>query len=93
MKSVLLIAFKIAGGGPASDSIYTCEDTPVVIARFLDSAVELRIGKRELVLPQGRSGSGARYTDGSMVFWIKGKSATLDTGDGVTKNCRVTDRG
>lgn len=89
----MLIALLIAGGGPVSDFIYTCEDAPAVIARFADGAVELRIGTRELMLPQGRSGSGARYTDGRFVFWIKGETATLDTGDGVTKKCRITDRG
>lgn len=93
MISAFLTAVLVAGGGPGTDFIYNCEDAPVVIARFLENALELRIGTRELVFPQGRSGSGARYTDGSMVFWIKGRDATLDTGDGVPKKCHVTGRG
>ncbi|MBO6518844.1 MAG: MliC family protein [Rhodospirillales bacterium] len=88
-----MTASLFAGGGPATDYIYECDGTAPVVARFLDGEVKLRIGVREVVLPQGRSGSGARYTDGKMVFWIKGRNATFDTGDGSQRKCRVTDRG
>lgn len=64
-----------------------------MVARFLDREVMHRIGGHELMLPQGRSGSGARYTDGKRVFWIKGNEATFDNGDGVLKPCRITGRG
>ncbi len=63
------------------------------MARFVDNVFELRVGSRELVLPQGRAGSGARYTEGKTVFWNKGKEATLDTANGILKQCQVTDRG
>jgi len=93
MKSLLLALAMLAGGGPATDFIYTCDGSPPVVVRFLENALDLRIGENEMQLAQGRSGSGARYTDGRVVFWIKGKSATLDTGDGRIRQCRVTDRG
>lgn len=83
----------LAGGGPTADYIYTCDGMPRVIARFAAEAVELRIGGHELILPQGRSGSGARYTDGKRVFWIKGTEATFDNRDGDLKPCRITGRG
>lgn len=83
----------LAGGGPASDYVYACDNMAPVVARFLDSKVRLRIGRREMVLPQARSASGARYTNGYVVFWIKGTGAMFDAGDGEARKCRVTDRG
>ncbi len=93
VKTLLLAATMLAGGGPTTDFVYTCEGMPPVIVRFAGNAAELRIGQRDLTLPQGRSGSGARFTDGKRVFWIKGNEATFDSGDGAPKACRLTGRG
>ena len=91
MSAALIIMTMLAGGGPLSDIVYTCEGTVPLLAQFQDSAVQLIIGKRTMVLPQARSGSGARFSDGKVLFWIKGQEAVFDSGDVVARSCRVTD--
>jgi uncharacterized membrane protein len=39
------------------------------------------------------SGSGAKYTDGEVVFWGKGSEALLDFGDGTNIKCAENRRG
>lgn len=91
MSAPLILLAMLAGGGPMNDVIYTCNGTAPLLVRFQDSEVQLRVGKRTMVLPQARSGSGARYSDGKALFWIKGREAVFDSGDGVTRSCQVTD--
>ena len=91
MSAALIIMTMLAGGGPLNDIVYTCVGTVPLLAQFQDSAVQLIIGKRTIVLPQARSGSGARFFDGKVLFWIKGQEAVFDSGDGVARSCRVTD--
>jgi membrane-bound inhibitor of C-type lysozyme len=54
---------------------YRCDDGTTLTATFSQkpAKVTLRLGAKTLVLPQGRSGSGARYVKGRTVFWIKGR--------------------
>lgn len=61
------------------DSAWRCGDRPVA-ARFDNGAgtVTLTHDRGELVLPQARSASGARYADANgNEFWNKGNEATL----------------
>ncbi|MEZ0167488.1 MliC family protein [Microvirga sp. TS319] len=44
----------------------------------------------EMTLPQALSADGARYTQGDVEFWIKGKEATL-TRAGKSTTCRTGD--
>lgn len=42
-------------------------------------------------LPRAMSGSGARYSDGTLVFWNKGDSAFVMRGDSIViGNCGTT---
>jgi membrane-bound inhibitor of C-type lysozyme len=61
---------------------YRCDDGTALTATFSQkpAKVTLRLGAKTLVLPQGRSGSGARYVKGRTVFWIKGRDAAFDRG-------------
>jgi membrane-bound inhibitor of C-type lysozyme len=94
MTPVLFIsAFLLAGGGPGDDHIYVCDGTDIVRTQFEDGYMHLRLGGDSMILLRAISGSGARYTDGRTVFWIKGRAATLDDGNGRVRKCRVTDRG
>ena len=70
--------------------IYHCDDGSTLIASFMNATNEALIttGGRSFRLPQGMSGSGARYTDGSVLFWIKGKDAQLEIG-GRSTNCHT----
>lgn len=90
----LLVAFlTLAGGGPGTDYLYACDSSSVVMAQFEDNYMHLRQGRESIILVRAVSGSGARYTDGKTVFWIKGRNATYDDGNGVVRKCRVMDRG
>ena len=85
---------------PASDPlplrahVFECADGTRVVAEFgADHRVALTLSDRELSLPQVRSGSGARYSDGEVVFWDTGDTALLGFGgeDGPLADC-VKDR-
>ncbi|MDK4740488.1 MliC family protein [Rhizobium sp. CNPSo 3464] len=69
---------------------YRCDDGTALTASFLNSSNEALITTdgRSYRLPQARSGSGARYTDGSVVFWIKGRDAQLEA-PGRSTNCHT----
>lgn len=62
--------------------LFVCDDTEVR-ARFPPGRVELDLGRTDgraaerLVLPLVLSASGARYADGSSMFWQKGPQARL----------------
>lgn len=83
---------------PAGDPvIFACRDSTGaasrVLARFDGSddarkATLTRGGKR-VVIPQVRSGSGARYEGSGVLFWNKGLDATM-TWQGVNLNCTLT---
>jgi membrane-bound inhibitor of C-type lysozyme len=92
----LAVAMALATGvsHAAADTAvaYTCANGKVVVADFgvEKGRVLLTIGKHRVMLAQGRSGSGARYTNGKTTFWIKGNSARLiEAGHETT--CHVTD--
>ncbi len=99
MRTALVLAFALlaasparAGGDRPEDIPYICDGLKNVTARFDGGAVMLLADGRSMVLPQGLSGSGARFTDGKALFWIKGRNAMLDLGDGVgVRQCRVKD--
>jgi putative lipoprotein len=51
--------------------------------------VEIALAGRTLSLPQVLSASGARYSNGSTTFWVKGDSAQFDMNDLHYRNCMV----
>jgi putative lipoprotein len=60
-------------------------------ARFMEDAVRLAVrGNRAVVLPQGISASGARFTDGTTTFWIKGREAMFETRERGVVRCVVS---
>lgn len=88
-------AMLLLGATPASAQdqaglIYRCDDGTSVTASFINSTNEVLIttGGRTFRLPQAISGSGARYTDGSVLFWIKGDDAQLEAA-GRSTNCHT----
>ncbi len=72
---------------------YKCDQDKTIEAIYLNGKVELNLSDgRSLLLIQGMSGSGVRYTnsDESLTFWNKGNTAFLEEGtsDKVTyENC------
>ncbi|MFV8816253.1 MliC family protein [Haliea sp. E17] len=71
--------------------VYEC-DRGDFIARTGPGEIALWVEDRYAVLSQARSGSGARYEEGDMVFWSKGDEATLDLGDERYRACKLNPR-
>jgi membrane-bound inhibitor of C-type lysozyme len=69
--------------------LYRCEDGTRLTATFDGmNSVRLEIGGSTIVLPIAMSGSGSRYADDMMTFWIKGNSAMLTRGK-ITTECQT----
>ncbi|MFA3915807.1 MliC family protein [Ruegeria hyattellae] len=68
---------------------YACERGARVLATYVPEGVILTVEGQQVALGQLRSGSGVRFgnTGTSYIWWIKGKSATLDwvAGDNSTR--------
>lgn len=66
---------------------YGCDDGRTLEAAFDNREprrVLLTAGAATFELPQALSASGARYSDGSRVFWSKGSEALFETAEGQT---------
>lgn len=81
---------KTSAGKPAQlrTFYYECEDKSSVVVQFQPEADEMIVflpGKT-VRLPHVRSGSGARYSDGEVTYWSKGREVLFQIGD-VTMHC------
>lgn len=86
--------------GNASPTItsasYTCDNGKTIQAQYFNNTVELELsGGQNMLLIQGLSGSGVRYSnsDESFVFWNKGNTAFVEEGPNSTvtyANCVET---
>jgi membrane-bound inhibitor of C-type lysozyme len=78
----------------ATEAAYRCADGTVVRAVFSPPEptgsvlLTFRGRGQNVMLPQALSADGGRYDDGSMEFWIKGKTARL-TRAGAATDCRT----
>lgn len=70
---------------------YQCEEKPLTVKlNHPRQEVSFVLDNKPLILTQGLSASGARYTDGIYVFWSKGDSATVYHRDRVVlENCQL----
>jgi uncharacterized protein len=60
---------------------FACDDGSKIVATFYQSdppGARLVRGDQQLMLLQGPSGSGARYLGDGVLFWNKGRDATVD---------------
>ena len=63
-------------------AVYQCDDAKGFSAKYFDNeTVQATFGSKVIVLPQTQSGSGARYSDGSVTIFTKGDTAMVDVGD------------
>lgn len=79
---------------PTINSVtYACSEGKTIQATYFNNTVELQLSdKRNLLLIQGISASGVRYTnsDESITFWNKGNTAFIEEGPDNTltyNNC------
>lgn len=74
---------------------YQCDEgTLVVRLNNQKQQVQFLYGDNPLILTQGISASGARYSDGIYVFWSKGDGATVYHKDNIVlNNCQLKNSG
>lgn len=74
-------------------TLYACDDGTLAAAVFVDGrdpAVLLSVGGAPAQrLPQVEAASGARFGDGSTLFWVQGAEAMLETPGGARTTCTV----
>jgi membrane-bound inhibitor of C-type lysozyme len=81
--------FAVAGCISSADQknkwAFTCPDGYKFTAVFSrgGESVTLEDESQKLKLDIERSASGARYTDGTTIFWNKGVMARIESGEGV----------
>lgn len=77
-----------------TSSTYTCDGGATIQAQFFDDKAEVTLPDNStLLLMQGLSASGVRYTnsDESVTFWTKGNTSFLEEGNTTTyDNCVTT---
>jgi membrane-bound inhibitor of C-type lysozyme len=88
--AVFLMSLTPVSAEDKTGVIYRCDDGKGVTTSFLTASNEALITTdgQTFRLPQGFSGSGARYTDGTALFWIKGNDAQLEV-PGRSTSCHV----
>lgn len=84
--AVLLALAACAGsGGEQKHAVtFVCPQGTELHATFYpgDDRMRLRVNGQEYELPRQISASGARYGEGAVVFWNKGREALLQRLDG-----------
>ena len=73
--------------------VYACADSVEARVTNLDAkarSIRLEVGSRRWTLELDTSASGAKYTDGDVTFWSKGKLATIEQGgQPLCRDCRL----
>ena len=68
--------------------VFECDDGYRFPVRIEGDKAWLFLPGKTVSLPQVPAGSGAKYSDGKMVFWSKGGEALLEAIGDVRRNCR-----
>jgi heat shock protein HslJ len=69
---------------------YNCEGGRTFTVQMRADGLEVRIvlpDGKTVVLPHVISADGARYSNGEVTYWSRGRGALLETGDEDLKNC------
>jgi membrane-bound inhibitor of C-type lysozyme len=72
----------------AQTYVYECSDGYSFIARIDTERAWLFLREGTISLPHAPSGSGAKYSEGQIIFWSKGDQARLESGDEKHINCK-----
>jgi putative lipoprotein len=81
-----VVSKQVAQTKPPTVTRFDC-DTLALTATFHDDRVVIEMPERALTLPHVEAASGARYSNGAVTFWTKGREAALEMG-GRTQTCR-----
>jgi membrane-bound inhibitor of C-type lysozyme len=99
VRLVLTVAFLCAIPGACEENsptklhVFRCADgaTVTVIFTETDDSITMRLGGRSYRLEHVEAASGAKYSDGKVVFWNKGKEAFVEIdGEMVHDGCVLT---
>lgn len=83
--ALLALAACAGSGGEQKHAVtFVCPEGTELHAIFYpgDDRMRLRVNGQEYELPRQISASGARYGEGAVVFWNKGREALLQRPDG-----------
>src|SRR5690606_19453391 len=73
---------------PAGDGVvYRCEQNFRFSVRFQHDSAIVHLDGRESALPSAISASGARYSDGEVTYWGRGREALLETPAALYRSC------
>ncbi len=72
---------------------YGCDNNYQFLARVGQDSTWLTLPTRSVTVPIAMSGSGARYTDGTVTYWSKGDSAIFEVGDTSYAHCAIIEGG
>jgi para-nitrobenzyl esterase len=93
---IILASCLVASGckqGGLKTFVYACADSVEARVTNLDpeaSKVRLEVGSRRWTLERDTTASGAKYSDGDVTFWSKGKLATIEEGGRpMCRDCRL----
>lgn len=85
LAALLALAACAGGNGGQKHAVtFVCPGGTELLATFYadDDRMRLRVNGQEYDLPRQISASGARYGEGQVVFWNKGREALLQRSDG-----------
>jgi len=79
-----------ASDEPLQAYVWNCDDGQTIRMRNLlrEDAITIEMHEGGRKLPRAVSASGARYSDGSLTFWTKGDTASLERQGSAPVNCR-----
>lgn len=93
---IFIVLFTLVGcstpkGISTQKFTYQCDDGKTLLVEFdtRGEMVMLTINRRWIYLPKVPSASGAKYSDGNSVFWVKGDVTTIEIDQSTRfQNCR-----
>ena len=97
-RSPLIMTLAAWSPSPAAsgrDTRRTCTPAPTASRRASRTrcggeSIRLEVGSRRWTLASDSTASGAKYTDGDVTFWSKGKAATIEQGGKpLCRDCRL----
>jgi len=74
---------------PIAVSHYDCGDKGEVSVTWWEGRIEAIVGNEVWKLPQARSGSGARYSDGAREIWEHQGVLRVTDGDAPAMECPI----
>jgi membrane-bound inhibitor of C-type lysozyme/heat shock protein HslJ len=92
---LVALGLAVAGCKPGGlqTFVYACAGGVEARVTNLDATaatIRLEVGTRRWTLARDSSASGAKYTDGDVTFWSKGKEATIEQGGKpLCEDCRL----